>query len=92
MSIEIKVTPAINEGISNMQSAAGSVPKTFAQTLDGDNQLDMADEYNEIKKELDDLFTKFEQIFQQHLLATEEAIESYVDTDQQLADEIGAGS
>jgi len=91
MSEEIKVTPAINSGISDMRSSAGGVPKTFAQTIDGDNQLDMAEEYNEIKQELDDLLTKFERVFQQHLQATEEAVESYMETDEQLAAQIGSG-
>jgi uncharacterized protein YukE len=92
MSEEIRVDPAIDSGISDMRSAKGAVPTAFANTIDGDNQLDIVEEYNEIKQEMDDLLTKFERTFEQHVQATEEAIDSYRETDAQAANQIGSGS
>jgi len=41
MSEEIRVDPAIDSGISEMRSAKAAVPTAFANTIDGDNQLDI---------------------------------------------------
>ncbi|MBP1970605.1 hypothetical protein J2Z83_002741 [Virgibacillus natechei] len=93
MSEEIKVQPdAANRGITDMRSSTSAIPTTFAKEIEGENKLDMVREYNEIKQEYDDLLTQFENIFHQHLQASEEAVEKYQETDQHVANAIRSRS
>jgi len=86
MSEEIKVQPvAANRGITAMRSASDAMPTTFAEVIEGENNLDMVEEYNEIKKEFDELLSQFENVFRRHVQTAEKAIEKYQETDEHAA-------
>lgn len=89
MSEEIKVTRApVDEAISELRTSIQALETTFAQEIEGDNNLKMVNDFNEIKQEYEELLTEFETLFLNNVQSTDDSVAEFQETERMVADGI----
>lgn len=90
MSDEIKVNPSIvDDAITDMRTSIEALEASFAREIQGDNNLDMVDSFNELKIEYEELLTQYKALFLNNIQSTEESVASIRKLEQDIASKMG---
>lgn len=79
---------SINQKISVLRSSIKALDPAVTTKIEGNNKLEMVESLNEIKRQYDELFAKYETIFMNNIQATETSIVKLQEMDRKVATDI----
>ena len=88
MSGEIKINRIPKEEIDKVKSTIEALEKSIAKEIEGSNNLEIVDMFNEIKTEYDDLLSLYESVVLNNVEATRDSINQYLEADSRIGQEI----
>lgn len=89
MSTEIKLQSAeVRQGIASLRASIEAMDTSFAQEIEGENDLDMVTAFNDIKQEYEELLERLSVLFLENMEVVDDAVENLEETDQKVADAI----
>ncbi|MBT2217984.1 DUF5344 family protein [Virgibacillus dakarensis] len=90
MSTEIKIEQnPIKQAISALEGAAQNFESAFPEKIEGENQLDLLDQLNQLNHAYSSLINSYQLLLLHHLRTTEGSVESLIETDLILANYTG---
>lgn len=74
-----------------LRSSIQAVEKSISNEIEGNNQLEMVDKFNEIKVRYDELFVLYESLVLQNAETTKESVSGLLAADVKVGDNIKKG-
>ncbi|WP_106498333.1 DUF5344 family protein [Lentibacillus sp. Marseille-P4043] len=68
-----------------MEGAAQNFESSFPNKIEGENQLDLLDEINQLNQSYSSLIVSYQLLLLKHIKTTEGSVESLIETDLLLA-------
>lgn len=91
MSNEIKIdTKVIDEVLADLRTTIESLESSLGKEIEGENNMDIVDTFNEIKQEYEDLLIQYKSFFIRNIEVTEKSIASMKETEQWIANTISS--
>lgn len=89
MSGEIKLEAIkVRQGLDSLRSSIEAMDTSFANEIEGENDLDMVTAFNEIKQEYEELLSTIETLFLENVQSADNAVGTMEQTDQKVASAI----
>ncbi len=86
MSTEIKLNDAeVKAALSELKAVANQLESSFTTSIEGENRLDMVNEWNALKGKLDEVVSSYQQLLLTSTEITMQTIETMKETDEALA-------
>lgn len=89
MSENIKLEPVkAKQGFDSLRSSIEAMETSFANDIEGENELDMVTAFNEIKQEYEELLDTISTLFLENVQSADDAVGAMQETDQKVASAI----
>lgn len=86
MSTEIKLNDVeVKAALSELKSVATQLESSFATSIEGENKLDMVNEWNALKEQMNELVSSYQQLLLKSTNITMQTIETMKETDEAIA-------
>ncbi|WP_106498331.1 YwqI/YxiC family protein [Lentibacillus sp. Marseille-P4043] len=87
MSTEIKIVQnPIKQAVTNLQSATQDFESSFTDKIEGENHLDLLEQLNQLNRTYSSLIKFYQSLLLEHINATENSVETLIETDQSIGE------